>query len=300
MAGAEPANSNRAATAAICRAASIARPPAATAAARKARIFHRTSGGPISQRRRFRWTARAAARQVRGDGLAAAAAARDVRARPSPGAAPARRPRRGGVTIPLDPLGADERGPLPRVTAARGANPPLVVIDPGHGGHDPGAASPFVAAPREGHHAGARPRHPRRARRHRPGAGRDDPRGRPLSGPRGPLPDRAPARRRPVHLDPRRRRAAPTTRPAAPPSTPCPRSPPTARRPCSPQRENAADRIAGARLSRRSRRQPDPDRPRPAREHERLGRFRPPALPRGRAGLPVPPRSGTASPPSSC
>ena len=52
-----------------------------------------------------------------------------------------------GITIPLDPLGADELGPLPRVTAARGANPPLVVIDPGHGGRDPGAASPFVPQP---------------------------------------------------------------------------------------------------------------------------------------------------------
>jgi N-acetylmuramoyl-L-alanine amidase len=55
-----------------------------------------------------------------------------------PGGAP-------GITIPLSPLGADELGPLPRVTAARGDNPPLVVIDPGHGGHDPGAASPFIA-----------------------------------------------------------------------------------------------------------------------------------------------------------
>jgi len=49
-----------------------------------------------------------------------------------------------GVNIALDPLGADELGPLPRVTAARGANPPLVVIDPGHGGRDPGASSPFT------------------------------------------------------------------------------------------------------------------------------------------------------------
>jgi N-acetylmuramoyl-L-alanine amidase len=53
----------------------------------------------------------------------------------------------GGVVIALAPPGADERGPLPHVTPARGANPPLVVIDPGHGGHDPGAASPFVALP---------------------------------------------------------------------------------------------------------------------------------------------------------
>ena len=32
------------------------------------------------------------------------------------------------------------------MTSARGANPPLVVIDPGHGGHDPGAPSPFGEA----------------------------------------------------------------------------------------------------------------------------------------------------------
>jgi N-acetylmuramoyl-L-alanine amidase len=49
----------------------------------------------------------------------------------------------GGVTIALDPPGADEEGRLPPVTRARGDNPPLVVIDPGHGGRDPGAASPF-------------------------------------------------------------------------------------------------------------------------------------------------------------
>jgi N-acetylmuramoyl-L-alanine amidase len=49
----------------------------------------------------------------------------------------------GGVTIALDPPGADENGRLPPVTRARGDNPPLVVIDPGHGGRDPGAASPF-------------------------------------------------------------------------------------------------------------------------------------------------------------
>jgi N-acetylmuramoyl-L-alanine amidase len=58
-----------------------------------------------------------------------------------PGAGP------GGVVIPLSPLAADERGPLPRVTRARGTNPPLVVIDPGHGGHDPGASSAFAARP---------------------------------------------------------------------------------------------------------------------------------------------------------
>src|SRR5829696_4780774 len=49
----------------------------------------------------------------------------------------------GGVTIALEPPGADESGRLPAVTRARGDNPPLVVIDPGHGGRDPGGASPF-------------------------------------------------------------------------------------------------------------------------------------------------------------
>ncbi len=48
---------------------------------------------------------------------------------------------RGSVTIALPPAGA--AGALPRATRARGANPPLVVIDAGHGGRDPGARSPF-------------------------------------------------------------------------------------------------------------------------------------------------------------
>jgi N-acetylmuramoyl-L-alanine amidase len=64
-----------------------------------------------------------------------------------PGAAPGGAGGDGGVTIALDPLGADEMGPLPPVTRARAADAPLVVIDPGHGGRDPGAASPFVASP---------------------------------------------------------------------------------------------------------------------------------------------------------
>ena len=46
---------------------------------------------------------------------------------------------RNNVTIPLDP----PRPPLPTppVTGARGTNRPLVVIDAGHGGHDPGSLS---------------------------------------------------------------------------------------------------------------------------------------------------------------
>ncbi len=52
-----------------------------------------------------------------------------------------------GVFIPLDPPAADATGPLPAVTRARGANAPLVVIDPGHGGRDPGAQSDFSTVP---------------------------------------------------------------------------------------------------------------------------------------------------------
>jgi len=49
----------------------------------------------------------------------------------------------GGVTIAIEAEDA-ARGdlPLPRPTAARAAGAPLVVIDPGHGGRDPGASSP--------------------------------------------------------------------------------------------------------------------------------------------------------------
>ena len=52
-----------------------------------------------------------------------------------------------GVVIPLAPPSRDELGPLPPVTAARGDNPPLVVIDAGHGGRDPGARSDYASVP---------------------------------------------------------------------------------------------------------------------------------------------------------
>ncbi|ATE67547.1 N-acetylmuramoyl-L-alanine amidase [Rhizorhabdus dicambivorans] len=45
---------------------------------------------------------------------------------------------RGGITVPLDP---PRPLPVPAVTGARGSNRPLVVIDAGHGGHDPGSQS---------------------------------------------------------------------------------------------------------------------------------------------------------------
>jgi N-acetylmuramoyl-L-alanine amidase len=52
--------------------------------------------------------------------------------------------REGGVTITLDEGGgAEVGGPLPRIYGAKGSDRPLVVLDPGHGGRDPGATSPY-------------------------------------------------------------------------------------------------------------------------------------------------------------
>lgn len=45
---------------------------------------------------------------------------------------------RGGITVPLDP---PRPLAVPTVTGARGTRRPLVVIDAGHGGHDPGSQS---------------------------------------------------------------------------------------------------------------------------------------------------------------
>lgn len=58
---------------------------------------------------------------------------------------------RRGITIPLAAPTGESDVKLPPVTRARTADAPLVVIDPGHGGHDPGAVSPFVEQP-EKHH----------------------------------------------------------------------------------------------------------------------------------------------------
>jgi N-acetylmuramoyl-L-alanine amidase len=46
----------------------------------------------------------------------------------------------GSVTIALDPAGVRTS---PRILGPRGAARPLVILDPGHGGKDPGAISPF-------------------------------------------------------------------------------------------------------------------------------------------------------------
>ena len=49
----------------------------------------------------------------------------------------------GSITIALDGRAKASGPATPRVSAARGANRPLVVLDAGHGGRDPGATSPL-------------------------------------------------------------------------------------------------------------------------------------------------------------
>ncbi|HEX8194258.1 MAG TPA: N-acetylmuramoyl-L-alanine amidase [Allosphingosinicella sp.] len=63
---------------------------------------------------------------------------------PAGGGAGTGAPPEDGVTVAIAPAGRP-RGPvaLPNVTPARGEDPPIVVIDAGHGGRDPGAASPY-------------------------------------------------------------------------------------------------------------------------------------------------------------
>ena len=51
-------------------------------------------------------------------------------------------PPRTGVTVTLEAAAPKSTLKLPRVWGARGTNRPLVVIDAGHGGRDPGAISP--------------------------------------------------------------------------------------------------------------------------------------------------------------
>jgi N-acetylmuramoyl-L-alanine amidase len=55
--------------------------------------------------------------------------------------------REEGVTIDLDKGKGGSKGgasaPLPTVYGSKDPGRPLVVLDPGHGGHDPGAISPF-------------------------------------------------------------------------------------------------------------------------------------------------------------
>jgi N-acetylmuramoyl-L-alanine amidase len=58
--------------------------------------------------------------------------------------APADQTQRGELTIQLDPARNDDDIPLPPVKGPAGR--PLVVLDPGHGGYDPGALSPHSGA----------------------------------------------------------------------------------------------------------------------------------------------------------
>lgn len=59
------------------------------------------------------------------------------------GASPARRSAAAGeVDIALAGGGPAGGGQLPAIAGSRDPSRPLIVIDPGHGGHDPGAASP--------------------------------------------------------------------------------------------------------------------------------------------------------------
>jgi len=51
--------------------------------------------------------------------------------------------RRGGISIPLAEASSASSIPLPPIAGAKDPDRPLVVIDPGHGGRDPGAVSPF-------------------------------------------------------------------------------------------------------------------------------------------------------------
>lgn len=82
------------------------------------------------------------------DRASASAFARDVKKDPKrflPAVAvraPPRKADRSSVRVPLaSPRGASG-SPLPRVIGAKGTGRPLVVIDAGHGGHDPGSLAP--------------------------------------------------------------------------------------------------------------------------------------------------------------
>lgn len=59
------------------------------------------------------------------------------------GGAPEAKDAPGSVTVALDEAEDPRPLPLPAVSVARGPNRPIVVIDAGHGGRDPGATSPF-------------------------------------------------------------------------------------------------------------------------------------------------------------
>jgi N-acetylmuramoyl-L-alanine amidase len=59
------------------------------------------------------------------------------------GVVPEAKDEAGSVTVALDEAEDPKPLRLPEVSVARGPNRPIVVIDAGHGGRDPGATSPF-------------------------------------------------------------------------------------------------------------------------------------------------------------
>ena len=244
---------------------------------RKSALFSRISG-PILSKWVFALPDASWAARCR-DGLAALCTGGDF-------LAVARAARGAGAERDHPARSAGQRGRRAAAASDRGAR-----REPAFGGDRrrpwrPGSGRGIAVhrAAGEGHHPRHRARHARRARRVRAGQGGADPGRRSLSGAGGPLPDRAAAGRGPLHLHPCRRRAG--ERPGAwrdhlhlvrgrlRPRGGAAR--PAAER-LQPDRRGAAQQ--------RSQRQPYPDRPRPAGEHERLRRVRTPALPRGRAGL---------------
>jgi N-acetylmuramoyl-L-alanine amidase len=87
----------------------------------------------------FRWTMASWRRQIKAMGfIFALLAALAALITPDAGSGDG-----DGVTIDLDPTGKEAAGDLPRVYGARRPGRPLVVLDAGHGGKDPGATSPF-------------------------------------------------------------------------------------------------------------------------------------------------------------
>ena len=93
----------------------------------------------------FRWTGAPRERHMKAMVLLAALLSALLSlAAPSPGG----RGADGGVTVRLDTPGTASASVAvnPPISGARGSNRPIVVIDPGHGGRDPGAISPHGGA----------------------------------------------------------------------------------------------------------------------------------------------------------
>lgn len=111
---------------------------------RTARVVLDLSGPAIVRRGAFAADGRSLVLEI--DRASASAFARDVDKAPNrflPAVAvrapPPRAADRSSIRVPLDPPRSASGAPLPRVIGAKGTGRPLVVIDAGHGGHDPGS-----------------------------------------------------------------------------------------------------------------------------------------------------------------